>query len=292
MDKTTHVGLPRPGAGSVSVVPPPSKRQREDTAFDIDDDDDDVALIDAPINAKSSAAATVDSADTADPSPDSCPGDRPLPDGELEKYVTWCVNRIFTSRKVTGISEQSAKKEKLQSQIDGNSFQDHIVKKFSKLSDKASLIECTEYVSKQIAACTTKLSKAEATLNEARTDFNTPAERLASEKATSVFASQLIYRFEYLSGLRQACIITEQCRTDLTSARKDKPKEKMDVQALPPTSEEIGALIKKEVTRQVTSQQQQQQQQKQPKKQQQQQSKIIRKTSSAKEEEDGKKTLQ
>eukprot|EP00117_Sycon_ciliatum_P046032 scpid99972/ scgid33019/ len=270
MDKKSRVGLPRPGAGSVSVVPPRSKRLREDTAFDDDVDDDDVAIIDALINEKSSEAATDaatdDSADSANASPVTCPGDRPLPDDELERYVTWCINRVFTSKKV--LSEQSEKKDKLQAQIDGNSFQDHIIKKFSKLSDRARLIECTEYVNKQIAACNTKLSKAEATLDTANTDFNILAERLSSNEATNIFASQLTSRFKYLSGLRQACIIAKQCRTDLTSARKDKPKDKMDVQALPPTSEEIGALIKKEVTRQVISQQQQRQQ---PKKQQQQQ---------------------
>ena len=75
---------------------------------------------------------------------------KPLPE-DLERYVTWCLSRITTSDKI--LNDQNRRLKVFQQQISGNCYEDFLLKKFSKLTDKARDIECTAHVNRCIDTC-------------------------------------------------------------------------------------------------------------------------------------------
>eukprot|EP00117_Sycon_ciliatum_P037733 scpid78432/ scgid28160/ len=217
--------------------PRPPKRTRfpaddDDVIFDDDVKDDDVKDVDSPPSTLLLGAS-------------------PLPDAELERYVTWCINRIATSEKI--VIEQQGKLDKLQIQSTSQVFEQYILNKFSKMSDKARLHECTEYVDTGIASCKQKIDRANTITNEAKRDMDDVVTTLLDDKQGADFASMILYRFDYLQSLKCATNIVKNLRLSKIAERKTpkQPVKPMDVTALPPTTEEIGTLIKKEVARQV-----------------------------------------
>eukprot|EP00117_Sycon_ciliatum_P046307 scpid38514/ scgid33188/ len=196
------------------------------------------------------SAATAEPADFSHHTPtcvsSSTPGSSPLPDVELERYVLWCVDRLLTSEKI--ISEDRLKVDKWQAQLEGRVYEDFLVKKYSKLSEQARLIECSVYAQDCVINCQAKIKRADECIVEARANLDQLVSELCEDKHMSLFSSSIMYRYDFLLGLKKASALARSIRASLTRAKaKETTVQVIGMDVAPPTAEEIGQLVKREV---------------------------------------------
>ena len=169
---------------------------------------------------------------------------------DTSKYSSWCVGRIFTSKKIIG--EQSTKLASLEAQLISCEFPTWVRNKYKNLCPEAMNIQCKHFTNTATNACKVKLAKAEATMDTAYSDSDDLLKALSKNADTRPAVEPVKDAFRKLFASRlagstaKAMLAEKQKKAGAAAAAIP-----TDVSTAPPSTEEIGSLIKKDVRTQV-----------------------------------------
>eukprot|EP00117_Sycon_ciliatum_P009564 scpid105130/ scgid11806/ len=137
-------------------------------------------------------------------------GATPLPDAEL-------------------VINEQGKLDRLKIQSTSQVFEQYIMNKFSKLSEKAMLHECTEYANTGMASCQQRIDCANTINKEAKRDMDDVVTTLMDDKQGADFANMILYRYDYVQNLKCASSIVKNLRLSKIAKRKTPPKQLVNV---------------------------------------------------------------
>ena len=182
------------------------------------------------------------------------PSSHPLLDNNLEDYVTWCVNRNVTSRKV--IQSLDDKVSTLEKQLNDNEFPAWVLNKFKGLSSGSIVIEATIFTQNAITSAKEKRGKANSLLEEAKADLSDLVKTLQADVELAQTADLVQCRYNTVLSVRLSGVVAKNLREAKETAKKklknNETKAAADVSAEPIHAEEIGTIVQREVKRQVS----------------------------------------
>ena len=115
------------------------------------------------------------------------------------------------------------------------------MKKFSKLSEQARLMEFSVYAQDCITNCQAKIKRADECIVQARANLDQLASELCEDKHMSLFSSSIMYGYDFIFGLKKTSALARRIGASLTSEKAKVAKEQaIDMDVAPPTAEEIG----------------------------------------------------